>query len=1139
MGVSGLCYKLTFEVEPWQARFKEDLGYVVVFTHYKAVIWRYAHGESSESFRTLTIKFPSTSPKLKEPLPLGVLVHDTGAGELALLMVQSGGKVTYWEAVANAANTDLMRQKHQGLHGTVHGLLSGELVHDVAEAESDGFILTTNFGRVIHLSVRDSQGKPTIYTEVLRGNNAGNTGVFGSIRSVLSIAGWRKDIAATRCSPYKGKTHRKCIVATKQGAITVWDLVRHSSKTLEYELDAKNSLREAVMEVSKSYVGGEFQILDFTFFPSEHGQKPENKHHLLFLVGMRAEQTMQYSLIELTLQDEAVKVNSVFPITCWDSPLEEQKSWLAMKTRILLPEPAHTAYILLDDCYVIISLTQADETPDLQLQRESDALSEPFQDVLFFAEGREFHIVGCANDSGHQDPGGASCLLLVNDFGLIHTSSRKVQEGEASEAQNGELSESIRASMCVSKIEQAIFFGDDPSRLFDFHRAMDVRDWQTKEVEGAALRISESILTNKSTFVNPVGLSVEQQLKDRANALKLLIKFISRWDLSLVTRWELLWNAEKLAAARAWWQVYTQQLALSEELCIRKKEGVRLILLKETMETLSELYKSPYHPKTDDEESDVVRHYLTHDVSRIEHAFVWLGIIFKQFHSSFASLPSAQAVLISQANDSLIVGFEAAFAFREQNAELYGIPHELVEDGIFRGNYQDIPDVWTSRLQGIAAARELTLLAQETALTFSNAESPDEDENSLDFGTMTKLAQDSARLASLTCKLFEESYLILQEKSIEQLSQEHAQAWRAESQTQRRVMLSRMVDLELPEEGLKLAEKYSDIGALAEITHRSIEILNDRVDEAATQAEKVELDTRLAHYEAKRDTYFINFGLKFADVYYAESMSRSGVMSTLKQNGPFLPEFLHESPGLAKATWIFNACSALEYGQATRDLLKINSTEESLWNKKVEVSLAKLSILAAEERKQTDQDSVFAITRSANRRLTAIDLQNRVHQYTRPVLRTAIDQIAEVDLAMESYGAFVKKKSVLAENLRQYFDKLIRHRALDEDALIDLLTLISCPPDVLDEVDLGAERFSFSFLLVQNLDRDDEDGKMLHRRVIWRRCILQDDWTAITNTQYKDDAAVMAEAEDTAMFKTLLHGFRIGIFLLFSLSRIH
>ena len=1042
-------------------------------------------------------------------------MHDSGAGDVALLVLQHNGNVFYWESVSSAAHADTMRQKQQRLQGSIGRLFSGEIAVDITSAEPDGFIITTNAGRIIHLSVRDSQGKLAISTDLLRANNPVSGGLLGGIRSVFSSSGWRKDVAAAKCTSTRGKGHKKCIVITKQCVFQTWDLARHTAKTLEAEFDGRQKILDAIPSQPDSSANEELIALDFEFFPDKRKEQLDSQDMLL-LCGLSSTKAMRYFLVSITIYGGSLNVNYVHSIRCWDQAAESSSPWADASPRLLLPQPAHTAFIIFETFYIMASLTPVEEGPSSQLQRESDLLSEPFQDILFFDHDRDFRVVGCASQPPSSRSVGASCLLFVNNFGLVQANAILIDE-EAPSIQ--------RASLCQSKIEQAIFFGHLPTKLFDFDRSSAVFEWQTAETEQAALVINDTILDSTSKFVSEITPSMEQQLKDRSFALKELIKFTWQWNLSDSARWQLLWSAEKMAAARAIWRIYSEHLARREEQQIFHNDE-NIVLLREAVDMISQKHKHETRPELG--ENDVVRHYFIKDIANIELLIPWVAHALGELYREGVQDTVKQALLVDQANDIQLCAMETAFKFREQNAEMYGFSQLLFQNGIYTGSYQDFPDVWTSVPETVLKVKDLAVLTRESAI--ENGESSEDSPITvLDLTVLTKLAGDAAHLVDLACQVFEERLRTLRDRPGES-SQSLAANLQKDYFSTRRELISNLVKVELPEEGVKLAEKYEDVAALADVTVDSIEVMNERMRDPAT------LDDEMAEYEAKIRVYYNNinayhekYGLKWARAFYARNMRVHSLFPTLKADGPLTREFLQSEPDLLKVKWMYEIGSGEKYANAARDLLKMNANETNLWNKKVELSMAKLSILAAKETEQADDNLVQMSTTNANRRLTAIEVQERLYAYTRPLLRTALDEIAETDLAMDSFGAKLKKRIIAGESFRRSLKKLVRREVLAEEELIDTLTLMNCPSQMLDDDDFAGHRF-FLALQVANYNMvEDENWAYLQRQIIWRRCILQDDWAAINRTEYKADEAVVKEAEGTALFKTLIAGFADGM----------
>jgi nuclear pore complex protein Nup133 len=92
--------------------------------------------------------------------------------------------------------------------------------------------------------------------------------------------------------------------------------------------------------------------------------------------------------------------------------------------------------------------------------------------------------------------------------------------------------------------------------------------------------------------------------------------------------------------------------------------------------------------------------------------------------------------------------------------------------------------------------------------------------------------------------------------------------------------------------------------------------------------------------------------------------------------------------------------------------------------------------------------------------------------------------------------------------------RLVKHEAMDALALIDLLTLMT------GDEDLRSAQFYLALQATRyGLNRDDQ---RLTQRIIWRRCMLRDNWADINNTEQKDDQQVSEQLSKTALYQTFL-----------------
>ncbi len=129
----------------------------------------------------------------------------------------------------------------------------------------------------------------------------------------------------------------------------------------------------------------------------------------------------------------------------------------------------------------------------------------------------------------------------------------------------------------------------------------------------------------------------------------------------------------------------------------------------------------------------------------------------------------------------------------------------------------------------------------------------------------------------------------------------------------------------------------------------------------------------------------------------------------------------------------------------------------------------------------------------------------------------AVDEAAELVLAMESHGAHVpKKQKALLQMFEDAMNRLLRHEALDAFTLIDLLTMITVKNE-----DISVEEAPF-FLALRVAEYSLAGEEREHaRRLIWRRCFIREDWALINNTELQDDESTAAAIRQTAPYATV------------------
>jgi len=1076
-----------------------------------AIVWHYIQGTTSaDHTRPVNIKLLHPSNNARHPLPLGVLVPTSS--EPALLVVMPiGGKITYWESLSSAATADVSRQKQQSVQGTISGLMSGEMVTEIIEAEPRGFILTFSTGRLAHLVVSDSQGRPTINAQFLRDNGVQSGGVFGSLRSVFSGGGWRKDVAAVRAGSSSQRGQRYMVVATSEGSFQIWDLNWNGTHTLLYSVDAKMDILQSLVESADLFHGHEecsFEVLDFTVLPGHHSGKEVSKSkesgdcQVMALTVIKGSQSSRYALVGLILADSSVTIDVVHPIHCYKTSIPTESGF---RPQILVPEPGETAYVIFEKSLVLVSLAELDRSPSSQLQMEAYALPDPFQDAIDFQTTKPYRIVGCAPEAFGQGHNQSSCAVMVYGFGLIRISTLPIKEGQSA---------LDRATVTAkSKIEQAVFFGSLQQDLLDFDPRPEMA-FSPKEIEAAALSVSHSIMSSTSAYIAAIGPSMDQQLQRRATALADLNKYLRRHypaSLSRLTNWSLLWSAEKMASARAIWRCYNS--AISSQ----NKGSDERNLLAELIEAMSEDVKTENKPEH--HETDGVRHWFIHDIWRLEYIIPWaqnmVEMLFQEGKEDTQELDLAtEARLVSEANDIQLAGLETAFKFRETHIAAYGLENEIMLDGVLQRNYEDLPDIWTSLRSTVDRVKLLTNVSRELARRNEDIEEGGEGEPSPDL--IVKIAADNPRQVQICCQTHIERFRWLKSRPDDK-SKAAGENLMNDHFADRKVLFASLSDIGQPDMGIQLAEKYRDMEALVEIIHQELEIADD--------------DTA-SKYEDRIESYFVKYGTVWADAYFQKYLNGGRAVTVLTDKADFkkhLTQFLRNHPPYAKLGWINEIVSERNYSAAANTLKMAQKQEANLWSRKIGLSMSKLSLMAAKSIGQVQTDTIQPSMQKIDETMAILATQEKLYKYIKPTIMDALDADAETDLAMQKYGTyFVKGKPLLRNSLKQHMQKMLAMETLPPEGLIDLLTLIDEDTVYSDDEGVMGNRFlaALKVLRLSNFESTDPGRQELLEKFIWRRCMIQDDWEDVNRTELKNDTQVEVETGATSLFKTLKEGYR-------------
>ncbi|KAI0505977.1 Non-repetitive/WGA-negative nucleoporin C-terminal-domain-containing protein [Xylaria bambusicola] len=1115
-----------------------SIGFALSLTHTHAVVWPYtAPALSPESF-TFTLPYPSKHAT--DPLPLGLLVSPSASSsEPGLVVVMpTSGKITFWESISSATTLDFMRQQRTGVEDSISGMCSGERVIQLINVEAAaGFILAFSTGRIAYLSVRDAQGRPKVSVQFLRTSLGPSSGGFlGSIRNVLSHSALQGDIAAVRAGRSSKQGECTVVAATSKGRINSWRIHRGGHHDLLAELDVRSAIFDAIRhtdEKSSALASDSFKIIDFCFVPKGMSSKytemsklrqlppADDRQHLLLLTSLDDKHLCRYSLVEMLIQnghpqDSPIDIGMVRSISSFTTPPDPHA---LARPRLYLPKPNVIAFLVFDHATVVASVAQPPETPDSQIMEDNHVLPADFEDIIDLRRDPALEIVG----SGSEEPQiydnedneirpariktkNPTAVLLVRGVGIMRVAITDCQRFASMAPPK------LTAKI---KLEQAVFFGikDDNPLVFDVQHNIRFSD---REYGEAALALSEDILASTGPHLAPLAARLDDNIKDRVRFLHTIMTHINRIGVNLdrSTKWQLIWNAEKMHVAGTLWRKH-------EEFLHMRPATSKKTIVAEIVEYIRSEEKSK--PDRAKGETDELRHWFIHDIHRMELFIAWAYQVIK--HNSKAKLDTVSLTRLTyEASDIYNSTIRDAYTFRQAHLELYGLKREKLNHGILEGDYSGLPTPWTAnKFVANNVKRQVELVTEWV-------KHPDESHTEEQKDQITRMRQLLPEMTEIYLSVLQELTrwnLASGDSKLISEGQKYEEVYN-EDRHNKVVSLAQSNNWEA---AIKIAETHRSLHALAEVLTREIDLLRDELsssDISPSQAEKIE--SRMTEKEKKVRDCFDTYGEDFAFPFYDYLFATYGVDALLEYEGDkkYKTIYLRTKPELAKISWINDIVGEEDIDHAANTLLDLGlAREQQVWNKKIELSLGKLARMAECSRPASkasvaiQEVSINGTTEDArvdaiDKELAIINIQDEFYEtQIRPVIKVALDEASEPRLVQDAFGLQCPKKyKILAQLFDDAMKRLLKHEALDPLTLIDLLTMVTLPPETKENI---ADQFFLAIQVASNGLRGDE--RYQAERLIWRRCFLREDWTSINNTSMKDDEETMDVLGQTDLFQ--------------------
>ncbi|KAL6907069.1 Non-repetitive/WGA-negative nucleoporin C-terminal domain-containing protein [Trichoderma evansii] len=1119
-------------------------GYALSLSPTHAVVWPY--NSTSQSPETFTFTLPSSS-KPNDALPVGCLVSPSASStEPGLVVVMaSTGKVVFWESISSAATFAFIKKDRSGVEYQISGMSSGEKAVAITNAETAGFLLTFNSGRLAYMNVRDSHGRPSISVQFLRNNLATtSSGLFGTIRHAFSHLSLKGDIAAVRADRSARVGEKNVIALSNKGKLQSWRVHRGGHSEPFGEFDVRESITSALWEADpfcRDLPADSFEAIDFTFVPRglEHKYLDLSKlsaatssddpsvQQLLLLVSLTSRAISRYALVEVILTPKGSQIGMIRPITSYTTPITQTDSVQAVRPRLYLPRPALVAFAVFDRAAVIASIAVSPESPDYQLQSDTHTLSPSFEDVIDFREDNVHEVIG----SGFEEMSPVSqsneesraaraksknpaVVLVVRGAGVVRIATTDVDKFASDQPP------SISAK---SKLEQAVFFGTKKNNPLVFNVRQEVQ-FSEEEIAQAALEVSNEILSSTTAYISTLPASLEENLVARSNALEKLILHLKATGTHLdrKTRWSLLYNAEKMHVATLLWK--RQEAFVTARPSDSKKSLIGYIV-----EFIHQDQKS--NPSAEAGEVDRIRHWFINDIFRLELFVAWAYEVIKIMYKDKLLDDAKVTFMISEAIQINVCTLLGALDFRKSNLAFYGLGDEKLRMGILRDGYDGLPEPWTGChyvANNVARLVELSDQWYQKWSRVNAGEDKTKQSTKPDPVIIARIYKDlPAAIDGMLTSILE--YARWAETTPDQKSM--GQTFAKEYQKERH---SRPISLARAgkwEEGATIAEKHGCLDGLAVILLDHIEELDLTLAEPGlTTFDLQNLRALKERKETELEERFTRYGQEFAFPVYEYMLEKHGVDAVLAfelENSGYKTRFLRSRPELARISWINDIQQEKQVGHAAETLIHLAlEKEQQVWSKKIELSLGKLALLAEMEQKSpkngnlklnAEEIRIEQQLAHVEKELITVKIQDQLYAQIFPSTYDAVDEAAAVNFAMEAHSANVPKRQ---KTLRQLFEdgmeRLLKHEALDPMTLIDLLTLVDLKQESRDEI---AHPFWLALKVADSSCHSEEAREA--KRLIWRRLFIRDDWSKINDTQLKDDREVTERLASTELYAML------------------
>ncbi|AMD21226.1 HEL054Cp [Eremothecium sinecaudum] len=429
-----------------------------------------------------------------------------------LIINRQSGIVRFYEDVSTINSVSTLISKKREINLDLK-FKQQENVVDIVNAEPSGVLVSTTFGRLLLITIRDSSGKPCLQLKSHLVKS--QVGIFTSMNSF-------KEIVSIRPGPITGKGERLLYSITRGGEFKIWNVSATMNSYNRVDVNVYQQILDSLQELYP-FAYGTLQILD------SHPLPQDPSAHLI-LASISDSKFTYYicTTIQVEESTNSFSIFSVYRLNTYVLPS-------AKKPQLFIPGALNHAgdltadttpvYFLFEDAIVFIQISSKLDS-DYQLRYRCE-------DIINFR--KDTKIIGYGYDT--------KALYLINGSNAVIKIETKLEN----------ISTATNTKFIKSHLDQAVYFSQIAESPIDFNLPENI-ELEREAIEEDLLESATEILLSNCNYIPPKMSSLTHHLQLRVEFFTNLLHYTQYnfiYKVSPQVKLQLVENYEILNCALA------------------------------------------------------------------------------------------------------------------------------------------------------------------------------------------------------------------------------------------------------------------------------------------------------------------------------------------------------------------------------------------------------------------------------------------------------------------------------------------------------------------------------------------------------------------------------------------------------------